>query len=64
MSAHPVTIGVLAFYLMLLIVIGLVSTRKSSGGLTDFSLAGRDLGKFTVALSAVSSGRSGWLVPS
>lgn len=32
MSAHPVTIGVLAFYLMLLIVIGLVSTRKSSGG--------------------------------
>ncbi|TCT19617.1 SSS family solute:Na+ symporter/sodium/proline symporter [Melghiribacillus thermohalophilus] len=62
MSAHPVTIGVLAFYLMLLIVIGLVSTRKSSGGLTDFFLAGRDLGKFTVALSAVSSGRSGWLV--
>lgn len=62
MSAHPITLMVLALYLILLVVIGLVSTKKSSGGLTDFFLAGRDLGKFTVALSAVSSGRSGWLV--
>ena len=62
MSAHPLTIGVLVFYLLVLVGIGFISSRKSSGGLTDFFLAGRSLGKFTVALSAVSSGRSAWLV--
>jgi len=62
MSAHPMTISVIIIYLMLLLVIGFLSSKKSSGGLTDFFLAGRGLGKWTVALSAVSSGRSGWLV--
>ncbi|MGM7703550.1 sodium/proline symporter [Pseudalkalibacillus sp. Hm43] len=62
MSAHPLTITVLVIYLLLLLLIGVTSSKKSSGGLTDFFLAGRGLGKWTVALSAVSSGRSGWLV--
>jgi sodium/proline symporter len=62
MSGHPLTISVLVIYLLLLLAIGFISIRKSSGGLTDFFLAGRNLGKWTVALSAVSSGRSGWLV--
>ncbi|MGY3718178.1 sodium:solute symporter family transporter [Sutcliffiella cohnii] len=62
MSANPITVAVLVFYLLVLIGIGFVSTKKSSGGLSDFFLAGRGLGKFTVALSAVSSGRSAWLV--
>jgi sodium/proline symporter len=45
-----------------LLLIGFLSSRKSSGGVTDFFLAGRSLNKWTVALSAVSSGRSAWLV--
>lgn len=36
MSAHPVTVSVLVLYLVLLLVIGFLSSRKSSGGLTDF----------------------------
>jgi sodium/proline symporter len=62
MSANPITVSVIGVYLLLLLVIGLMSSKKSSGGLTDFFLAGRGLGKWTVALSAVSSGRSGWLI--
>ncbi|MCP8617947.1 sodium/proline symporter [Salirhabdus salicampi] len=62
MSAHPITLAILVLYIALLVVIGLSSTKKSSGGLSDFFLAGRNLGKWTVALSAVSSGRSSWLV--
>ncbi|PTX64323.1 SSS family solute:Na+ symporter [Melghirimyces profundicolus] len=62
MSAHPLTLTVLGGYLLLLVTIGILTSRTSSGSLADFFLAGRKLGKFTVALSAVSSGRSAWLV--
>ncbi|MDQ0339966.1 sodium/proline symporter [Caldalkalibacillus uzonensis] len=62
MSTHPLTITVFILYLIMLIVIGIASAKKSSGGLISFFLAGRGLGKWTVALSAVSSGRSSWLV--
>ncbi|MDQ0352267.1 sodium/proline symporter [Alkalibacillus filiformis] len=62
MSAHPMTITVLVVYLLLLVFIGLMSARKSSHGLTSYFLAGRKLNKFVVALSAVSSGRSSWLI--
>ncbi|WP_096190247.1 sodium/proline symporter [Evansella halocellulosilytica] len=61
-TAHPLTVTVLILYLILLVAIGIVCSRKSSGGLTDFFLAGRNLNKWTVAFSAVSSGRSSWLV--
>ncbi|WP_202076543.1 sodium/proline symporter [Caldalkalibacillus salinus] len=62
MDAHPLTAMVLGLYLLILLAIGYTNRKKSAGGLTDFFLAGRKLGKWTVALSAVSSGRSGWLV--
>lgn len=62
MNTNPITIAVLVVYLIALLAIGAYSTKKSKGGLTDFFLAGRNLNKITVALSAVSSGRSGWLV--
>ncbi|MDQ0254541.1 sodium/proline symporter [Evansella vedderi] len=61
-TAHPLTVTVLILYLILLVGIGIYSSRKSSNGLTDFYLAGRNLNKWTVAFSAVSSGRSSWLV--
>lgn len=62
MTADPVTLIVLGVYLIFLVLIGLASSKKSAGGLEDFFLAGRNLNKWTVALSAVSSGRSGWLI--
>ncbi|WP_078594353.1 sodium/proline symporter [Evansella clarkii] len=61
-TAHPLTVTVLILYLLVLVVIGFISSKKSSQGLTSFFLAGRNLNKWTVALSAVSSGRSSWLV--
>jgi Na+/proline symporter len=61
-TVEPIAITILVLYLVGLLLIGFISSRKSSEGLTDFFLAGRNLNKWTVALSAVSSGRSAWLV--
>ena len=49
-------------YLIALVVIGVVSTRSSSKGVGEYFLAGRSLNKYVVALSAVASGRSAWLL--
>ncbi|UFT99957.1 sodium/proline symporter [Radiobacillus kanasensis] len=62
MNVEPIAVIVLVLYLVGLLAIGFISSRKSSDGVTDFFLAGRNLNKWTVALSAVSSGRSAWLV--
>jgi sodium/proline symporter len=49
-------------YLVLLVGIGAWSARFSSGGLSEFFLGGRKMNRFVVALSAVVSGRSSWLL--
>jgi sodium/proline symporter len=49
-------------YLALVIGIGVYATRFSSQGVSEFFLAGRKLHRFVVALSAVVSGRSAWLL--
>ena len=49
-------------YLVVLVGIGAWSARRSSGGLADFFLGGRRMNRFVVALSAVVSGRSSWLL--
>ena len=49
-------------YLLIVMAIGVLATRFSSRGLGEFFLAGRRLNSFVVALSAVSSGRSAWLI--
>lgn len=49
-------------YLLLLLGIGIGSARFSSGGLSEFFLGGRKMNRFVVALSAVVSGRSSWLL--
>ncbi|HFE52611.1 MAG TPA: sodium/proline symporter, partial [Bacteroidetes bacterium] len=54
--------GAFAFYLMVMVVIGVVAARFSSAGLDEYFLAGRKLRSFVVALSAVASGRSSWLL--
>jgi sodium/proline symporter len=49
-------------YLVLLMGIGVASARFSSGGLSEFFLGGRKMNRVVVALSAVVSGRSSWLL--
>jgi len=49
-------------YLLIIIIIGVLSAKFSSSGLSEFFLAGRKLKQFVVALSAVVSGRSAWLL--
>ncbi|MFW6206106.1 MAG: sodium/proline symporter [Gemmatimonadota bacterium] len=49
-------------YLLVLVGIGVWSARFSSEGLSEFFLGGRKMHRFVVALSAVVSGRSAWLL--
>ncbi len=49
-------------YLALVVAIGLFSARFSSAGIGEFFVGGRRMNRFVVALSAVVSGRSAWLL--
>lgn len=49
-------------YLLLLVGIGIYSSRFSSEGISEFFVGGRKMNRFVVALSAVVSGRSAWLL--
>ncbi len=49
-------------YLLLLMVIGVLSSRFSSAGIGEFFVGGRKMNRVVVALSAVVSGRSAWLL--
>lgn len=49
-------------YLLLMLGVGFWSARARTGSTSDFFLGGRRLGSLAVALSAVVSGRSSWLI--
>lgn len=49
-------------YLVLLIGIGVYSARFSSSGISEFFIGGRKMNRLIIALSAVVSGRSAWLL--
>ncbi len=49
-------------YFTLILAIGVLTARRSSRSVSDFFLGGRRMGSWVVALSAVASGRSAWLV--
>lgn len=49
-------------YLFLLLGIGVYSARFSSSGIGEFFVGGRKMNRLVVALSAVVSGRSAWLL--
>ncbi len=49
-------------YFVLVVGIGVYATRFSSRGISEFFLGGRQMGRLVVALSAVVSGRSAWLL--
>jgi len=61
-QADPLAVLSFVLYLLIIIAIGILSARFSSSGLSEFFLAGRKLKEFVVALSAVVSGRSAWLL--
>jgi sodium/proline symporter len=58
---HPVALTVFLFTLFLPVVVGFV-TLKRTRSQSDFFVGGRAMNRLVVALSAVSSGRSSWLV--
>lgn len=49
-------------YFCIIIGIGIYSNRFSSKGVSEFFVGGRQMHRFVVALSAVVSGRSAWLL--
>lgn len=58
----PYAIGAFIAYLLLLVAIGIYSSRFSSQGISEYFIGGRKMNRFVVALSAVVSGRSAWLL--
>lgn len=59
--AHPVALAVFAATLLLPVAVGVWAMRRTRSQ-SDFYVGGRTMGRWVVALSAVSSGRSSWLV--
>ncbi|MCA1919362.1 MAG: hypothetical protein LDL38_08195 [Flavobacterium piscis] len=57
-----VTIAAFWGYLGLMILIGIFATKFSSKGINNFFIGGRKINKLVVAISAVVSGRSAWLL--
>ena len=55
-------LGAFLAYLVMLVGIGVYAARFSSGGVSEFFVGGRRMNRFVVALSAVVSGRSAWLL--
>jgi sodium/proline symporter len=58
----PYALAAFVAYLLLVVAIGAWSSRFSSRGVREYFVGGRTLGRFVVALSAVVSGRSAWLL--
>jgi sodium/proline symporter len=61
-SANPLAIAAFLGYLGVILAIGVLSARFSSAGVSEFFVGGRKMHRFVVALSAVVSGRSAWLL--
>jgi len=59
--AHPLAFTVFLITLLLPVLVGFLTLRRTRTQ-SDFFIGGRAMGKIVVALSAVSSGRSSWLV--
>jgi sodium/proline symporter len=55
-------LGAFIGYLVVILMIGVLSSRFASGGISEFFIGGRKMHHFVVALSAVVSGRSAWLL--
>lgn len=58
----PLAFGAFVFYFILILGLGVYSSYFSSQGISEYFIGGRSMNRFVVALSAVVSGRSSWLV--
>jgi len=58
---HPLAFGIFVLTLFLPVVIGFLATKRTKNQ-ADFFVGGRSINAFVVGLSAVSTGRSAWLV--
>lgn len=58
---HPAALAIFIFTLIFPVALGFFVMKRTRSQ-ADFFIGGRAMSKFVVALSAVSSGRSGWLV--
>jgi len=61
-AADPYAIGAFLGYLLVIVGIGLYARKFSSAGVSEFFVGGRQMNRWVVALSAVVSGRSAWLL--
>ena len=61
-ALDPYAVGAFIAYLLLLIGVGIYASRFSSKGISEYFIGGRKMNRFVVALSAVVSGRSAWLL--
>lgn len=63
-SIHTNYWALLAFliYVLMMVSVGIITARFSSRGIGEFFLGGRKMKSLVVALSAVASGRSAWLL--
>ncbi|MCG6921038.1 MAG: hypothetical protein LJF15_08140, partial [Acidobacteria bacterium] len=59
--SHPLALGVFVLTLFLPVLVGFLAVRRTRSQ-SDFFVGGRAMNRIVVALSAVSSGRSSWLV--
>lgn len=57
----PIAFSIFVFTLFLPVIVGFLTLRRTKNQ-SDYFVGGRAMNKFVVALSAVSSGRSSWLV--
>ncbi|MEJ2539479.1 MAG: sodium/proline symporter [Gemmatimonadota bacterium] len=61
-ASEPIALAAFAGYLLVVLAIGVYATRFSSRGVGEFFVGGRRMNRVVVALSAVVSGRSAWLL--
>ena len=62
LTIENTTFWVFLAYLILLFAIGVYTSASASKGIKEYFIAGSTLNKYVVALSAVVSGRSAWLL--
>lgn len=62
MTVNIYTVLTFVGYLILILLIGVFSSRFSSKDISSYFIGGRKMGRLIVAMSAVVSGRSAWLL--
>lgn len=61
-SADGYAVAAFVGYLLILVGIGVYTAKFSSKGISEYFIADRKMNRYVVALSAVVSGRSAWLL--